>query len=79
MTVNREHYVMVRDHFKGLLGNECCICGSVFNLEFHHKAKLNSGEGRGRTARMWEWYEAYSKSNLSLLCHTCHVDVHRKR
>lgn len=76
MPVSVDHYEEVRDHFKSLLGRECVVCGSVFNLEFHHKQPLKTHMGRGRDVRMWEWFAAYKNKNLSLLCDVCHKKFH---
>ena len=76
MPVTANHYDCVRDHFKSLFGNECQVCGSVFNLEFHHKTPLNTKNGRGKQERMWEWFAAYKQNNLSLLCDSCHKKFH---
>jgi len=78
MPISNGHYNLVRDHFLKLLGDECCVCGSVFNIELHHKQPLTTLDGRGSTVRMWEWFKAYSENNLSLLCHECHVKFHQK-
>ena len=76
MAITSAHYNLVRDHFIALLGGECCVCGSVFSLEIHHKIPMGMGEGRGREVRMWEWYVSYWDKNLSLLCNTCHKKFH---
>ena len=76
MPVSDKHYDGVREHFKALLGGECAVCGSVFSLEFHHKDPIAAGEGRGRAVRMWEWFNAYKDSNLMLVCHWCHCELH---
>lgn len=77
MPINNERYSQVRAHFRKLLGGDCCLCGSVFNLEFHHPIPLNTSKGRGRDVRMWEWFNAYSEGNLSLLCRSCHKKYHK--
>lgn len=76
MPVTVDHYEHVRNHFRSLLGDECQVCGSVFNLEFHHKLALKTKQGRGRDVRMWEWFTAWADKNLSLLCHDCHTKFH---
>jgi len=77
MPVTTEHYHTIREHFVALLGGECAVCSSVFNLEIHHKQPTIKGDNRGRERRMWEWFKSYENKNLSLLCHGCHVKVHK--
>lgn len=76
MPLTVDHYDDVRSHFKLVLGGECQVCGSVFNLELHHKTALNTHMGRGRDVRLWEWFTAYKNNNLSLLCDSCHKKFH---
>lgn len=79
MPITTEHYVLIRQHFLNLFGNECCLCGSPFNLEIHHKEGfLNdlTGNSRGREKRMWNWFTSYENNNLSVLCHECHNKYH---
>lgn len=76
MPVSTDHFNSVQDLIKHQLGGECQVCGSVFNLEFHHKIPLKTKNGRGRDVRMWEWVVAHRNNNLSLLCNVCHKKFH---
>lgn len=78
MSVLEEHYHSVRSHFQRLMGGKCVVCGTFFDLEFHHKQPCGLGANRGMSVRMWEWFDAYEADNLSLLCHDCHVRHHHK-
>ena len=77
MPISTDHYRTIREHFVALLGGECAVCGSVFNLEIHHKEQRLAGENRGRSRRMWEWFDSYRENNITLLCHECHVKFHK--
>lgn len=77
MPLTGDHYRKIRSLFLHLLGNECVVCGSVFNLEIHHKVDSGMGENRGRDRRAWNWFDEYEDNNLSLLCHECHVKFHK--
>ena len=78
MPLSTNHYQKIRTHFVTLLGGECVVCGSTFNLEIHHKVDSKMGESRGRDRRAWNWFEEYENNNISLLCHNCHTKVHQK-
>ena len=76
MPMTPEHKELIRDHFKGLLGRQCLICETSFNLEFHHITPTLIGEGRGSTERLWELFDSFDKDNIVLLCRECHCKIH---
>ena len=77
MPVSDRHFDDVRAYFIKSMGGVCQQCGTLFSLEFHHPAPLNTKMGRGRDCRMWDWFEAANHDNLKLLCHACHVELHK--
>ena len=77
-TMNRTEYMKIRTHFFGLLGGHCTECDTEENLEIHHIVPCRLGGGRGRDNRAWNWFDEYAKNNLSLMCHKCHFEHHKK-
>lgn len=76
LTADKRH--LIKDVIRKVLGNECVKCGSVVNLEVHHKIPCGFGVGRGSTRRCWDWMESYMEDNIELLCHECHVEHHKQ-
>lgn len=91
MSLNKEHYLLIRNHFIELLGGKCeCKnnCGETDKnkLHIHHingthlingYNNSNSYSGRGRDLRAWELFEAYKNNNLMILSKDCHIEHER--
>lgn len=56
-------------------GNVCQVCGSAYDLHFHHIDPYGHGGGRGRNARVL--MVVRDPDNFLLLCAECHKKVHR--
>ncbi|PYV77558.1 MAG: hypothetical protein DMG96_10770 [Acidobacteria bacterium] len=64
LRLEREPYAGLRQQVLGRDGWRCQSCGTMSNLEVHHKEfRSHSGDD--------------CESNLVTLCATCHAGVHR--
>lgn len=68
---------LIRDAILYHLGDNCAVCGSGASLEIHHKNPTLTGMGRGSEARSYDWLAELPKNNLSVLCHDCHLEIHK--
>ena len=58
------HWARVRSDAFEFYGRECSSCGSTKRLDVHHKTYERKGKER--------------ISDLQILCHTCHSELHRQ-
>jgi 5-methylcytosine-specific restriction endonuclease McrA len=65
LRLNPELYEQLRNQVLRRDGWRCQSCGTMSNLEVHHK-KLRSHSGDD------------SSQNLIALCHKCHASMHRR-
>jgi len=56
------------------LGGRCAQCGSIGELQIHHREPLNGNRPKGELNRLTEWKR--HPENLQLLCASCHLDAH---
>jgi 5-methylcytosine-specific restriction endonuclease McrA len=65
LRLDPELYEQLRDQVLGRDGWRCQSCGTMANLEVHHKEfRTHSGDD--------------SEQNLITLCTTCHSAIHRR-
>jgi len=89
MPIKKENYELIRKHFYLLFNFKCAICGlpcdesgkytdeneKIHSMELDHI--IPNGVHRhdvSRSKREWEWFEAYDKGNLQLLCSKCNKE-----
>lgn len=52
-------------------GGRCCLCGSIFDLEFSHLQPTDCvGKGRGKSRRLFDILK--NRNCYQLLCMDCH-------
>jgi 5-methylcytosine-specific restriction endonuclease McrA len=62
--LDEQHYQQLRQHVLRRDGWRCQVCGSMTNLEVHHKQFRSHGG-------------ADDERNLITLCFDCHGPIHR--
>lgn len=65
--IDKRNIILERDHHK------CCYCGSIYNLQVHHK--YYSKYPNGKKVDPWN----YSNDALITLCDKCHKKVHQRK
>ena len=74
-TYQRNRYWERKNKIFKILGEKCCVCGSVADLEIHHKNPNEKEFDPGSREREKSAFEAELKK-CELLCGRCHKEKH---